>query len=363
MLINGYCQVLSTLYDPKLARYFERCLTLLARLGPRPRPRRRPTRSELTGFLRSIWLQLFSRPGPAYAKFLGRVVLTCPSQFPEAARMTIKGWHLRRFTEQTLAAHAFRTEAFDAYGRVEALAERAAVGSPREQSAVRRQAARARRRLRLLHRRLRPEFRKSLAPDRAEIETALHEMARELVGLDLVRRWTPRFRDWFSGTAWRRALQWSGYAPAELEASADTAPTVALAPLVEQGRLRRSLEQLLRELGVGLETTCDQLGLLGEAGLAMIDALGEPEARLNEYLRAIAQRVDILVVPLANGTDAFGDCVQVLATRAEKLPRLVCVGLEGGRRELRRSLVEIGIALTGDAVRAEVATERACVFI
>ena len=53
----------------------------------------------------------------------------------------------------------------------------------------------------------------------------------------------------------------------------------------------------------------------------------------------------------------------VLATRAVELPRLVCVGLEGGRRELRHRLIELGTALTGDAVRAEVACERACVLI
>jgi hypothetical protein len=262
-----------------------------------------------------------------------------------------------------LATHAFQAEALEAYARVEELAECTTATSPRVQAAVRRHAARASNRLRRLHRRLRPEFRRSLVPDWAWIETAMGELPHEAVGLDLVRRWTPRFRDWFAGAAWRRVLQWSGYAPAELEACTEKAPTVALAPIVEQGRLRRSLERLLRELGVRLETTCDQLVLLGEEGLAMIDALSEPEARLRQYLRAIAQRVDVLVVPLADGTDGVGDYVQVLGSRAAELPHLICVALEGGRRELRRSLVEIGIALTGDAVRAEVASERACVLI
>jgi hypothetical protein len=91
--------------------------------------------------------------------------------------------------------------------------------------------------------------------------------------------------------------------------------------------------------------------------------LSEPEARLRQYLRAIAQRVDVLVVPLSEGSEAVGDYVQVLATRVAELPRLVCVGLEGGRRELRNRLIELGTALTGDAVRAEVACERAWVFI
>jgi radical SAM superfamily enzyme YgiQ (UPF0313 family) len=363
VLIEGYRRVLSALYGPRLESYFARCRTLLARLGPRPRGNRRPTRAEVTGFLRSIWLQLFSRQGPAYAKFLAWVVLTHPSQFPEAAAMTIKGWHLQRFTQQMLSTHAFRAAALEAYARLEALSEGTTTTSPQVQVAVRRQVRQARRRLRRLHRRLRPEFRKMLVPDWEWIETALGELPHEVVGLDLVRRWTPRFRDCFAGAAWRRALQWSGYAPAQLEACADRALTVALAPIVEQGRLRRALERLLRELGVRLETTHDQLALLGEAGLAKIAALGEPEARLSEYLRAIAQRVDVLVVPLTEGSDAVGDYVQVLATRAAQLPRLVCVGLNGGRRELRHRLIELGTALTGDAVRAEVACERACVLI
>jgi hypothetical protein len=354
VLVEGYRRVLSKLYGPQLESYFARCQALLARLGPRPRQSRRPTRAEITGFLRSIWLQLFSRQGPAYARFLAWVVLTHPSQFPEAAAMTIKGWHLQLFTQQMLATHAFRAKALDAYARVEALAECTTATSPRVQAAVRRHAARASNRLRRLHRRLRPEFRETLVPDWAWIEMALRELPCEAVGLDLVLRWTPRVRDWFAGAAWRRALQWAGYAPAELETCAGRAPIVALAPIVEQGRLRRSLERLLRELGVQLETTCDQLVLLGEEGLANIDALVEPEARLGQYLRAIAQRVDILVVPLTEGSDAVGDYVQVLATRAAELPRLVCVGLEGGRRELRHRLIELGTALTGDAVRGPV---------
>jgi hypothetical protein len=138
---------------------------------------------------------------------------------------------------------------------------------------------------------------------------------------------------------------------------------VTLAPLVEQGRLRRTLEQLLRELGVGLETTIEQLALLGEERLARIDGLRQPATRLRRYLQAVAPRVDILIVPLADGPDTIGDHVQLLATRAAELPGLICLGLDGGRRELRRRLTALGVALTGDASHAEVASERACTFL
>ena len=70
----------------------------------------------------------------------------------------------------------FQTQAREAYDRVEALAEQAAAGSAGLQAAVRRRAAQARKRLRRLHRRLRPEVRGSLVPDRVGFETALRGM-------------------------------------------------------------------------------------------------------------------------------------------------------------------------------------------
>jgi radical SAM superfamily enzyme YgiQ (UPF0313 family) len=188
VLIDGYRRVLSMLYGPRLESYFARCRTLLERLGPRPRPRRRPTRAEIRAFLLFLWHQLFSRQGPASVSFLARVLLTRPSQFAEAARMAIKGWHFRCFTQQTLAAHAFQAEVTETSGRLEALAERAAVGSSRLQDAVRLQAKQSRRRLLQLYRRLRPEFRDHLMHDRAEIETVLRKMAirRERSTLNLM---------------------------------------------------------------------------------------------------------------------------------------------------------------------------------
>jgi hypothetical protein len=79
--------------------------------------------------------------------------------------------------------------------------------------------------------------------------------------------------------------------------------------------------------------------------------------------QALAQRIDTLVVPVAGELARLSGRVQILAAkaaaRASEVPRLVCIRLEGGRREVRTCLIELGIALTGDADRAEAASDRA----
>ncbi len=367
LLIDGYRGVLSALYGPDLRAYFARCKTLLARLGKRPRARRAPSRAELLAGFHSLRLQLFSPQGPAYAAFLAHTLLTRPSRIGEAIRMAVKGWHFQRFTAQTLASHAYREAALEEYGRVEGLLERAVAAHDRLRRTVERQVAITIRRLRRRYRRLRPEFRQGLLPDRAGIESALRELVSEVAGHELVRRWTPRFRTAFSTETWRNALEAAGYQPADRPLAGGAPPTVAMAPMVEHARLRRSLEQFFRDLGMRVVTTGEQLAHLGQEGLERIHALAEAPERVKSYLLAVAERVDTLVVPGAEGLGELGGKVQLLAAkaadRAAALPRLVCVRLEGSRREVRAGLIELGVALTGDAARAEAASERALALI
>jgi len=383
MLIDGYRRVLGTLYGPDLGTYFARCRTLLDRLGRhaphRDRPRRRPSRAELRALARSLRLQLFSRQGPAYAAFLAHTLLTRPRQLARAVRMAIKGLHFQRFTAQTLATHAYRETALEGYQRVESLLDRAVAAHDRLRRRLERQAAKVIRRVRRRDRRLRPEFRRGLLPDRAALESALRELVREVPGHELVARWTPRFKAAFSTDTWRRGLDAAGYepsdepgtdGPASIEAPAlapAEPPTVTIAPLLAEGRLRRSLEHFFRELGLGVVTTGEQLEGLGHEGLERIHALGDAPERVKTYLHAVAQGIDTLVVPVAHELGGLGDRAQLLAARAAdraaKLPRLVCVRLEGTRREIRARLIELGIALTGDAARAEIACERALALI
>jgi radical SAM superfamily enzyme YgiQ (UPF0313 family) len=367
VLIDGYRKVLATLYGPDLSAYFARCRRLLARLGQRPGRRQRPSRPELLAALHSLRLQLFSRQGPAYAAFLAHTLFTRPRWLAEAIRLAIKGWHFQRFTAQTLAAHDYREAALEGYARVEGLLSRAVAAHDRLRRTVEGQVMETTRRIRRRYRRLRPEFRQGLLPDRATMESALRELVREVSGHELIQRWIPRFKATFPTDTWRHVLEAAGYAPAGEPPAGERTPTVAMAPLVARGRLRRSLEHYLRELGVRVVTTGEQLAELGHEKLEQIHALAEAPERVKSYLQAVAQRIDTLVVPVAHELGGLGGHVQLLAAkaadRASALPHLVCIRLEGSPREVRARLVELGIALTGDAARAEAASERALALI
>jgi radical SAM superfamily enzyme YgiQ (UPF0313 family) len=367
VLVDGYRRVLATLYGPDLRAYFARCKALLARLGRRRHPRRRPSRAELLALVRSLRLQLFSRQGPAYAAFLGHTLLTRPARLPEAIRMAIKGWHFQRYTEQTLAAHAYREAALEGYERVEGLLDRAVAAHDRLRRTVEGQVAKTIRRVRRRYRRLRPEFREGLLPDREAIESALGELAREVSVHDLIRRWVPRFRTTFAADTWDRAIEAVGYRPLADAAVHQAPKTVAMAPLVAHGRLRRSLEHFCRDLGVRVVTTGEQLASLGQERLEGIHSLAEAPERVKSYLHAVAQRADTLIVPTAEELGGLGGRVQLFAAgavdRVSELPRLACIRLEGSRRELRARLIELGVALTGDPARAELASERALALI
>jgi radical SAM superfamily enzyme YgiQ (UPF0313 family) len=102
-LITGYKRVLSTLYDPTLKNYFERCWVLLQHLPPARYRVRRVGSRDVKAFLKTLWRQLPSRQGPAYARFLTRVLRHRPRMFPEAVRFAIEGYHFEKVTRQVVA--------------------------------------------------------------------------------------------------------------------------------------------------------------------------------------------------------------------------------------------------------------------
>lgn len=363
VLIDGYRRVLDTLYDRGLVSYFERCWTLLSRLGHSPRRRARVGRSEVLAFLRSLRLQVLSRQGPAYVKLLVRTLLYRPGLFDHAVRLAIKGLHFRKFTEQTLAAHDFREGALADYRQIERLAELAATAQASLLATLQRRAKAARRRVRRLHRRLRPEFRRTLLPDRAAVEAAIEACVREVGGLALLRRWAPLAQGWFAQSALREALARDGYLADTGGWRGASGPTVTLAPVVEQGRVRRSLELYLRTLGVKVVTTTEQLGQLGQETLERLQRAGTAAERLRAYLLEMGRRADAIVVPTADESeDETGPCDVLSPTRAESftaLPHILCVPLARSGRRLRDGLVELGVALTGDRPRAEHAFDHA----
>jgi transcriptional regulatory protein LevR len=65
----------------------------------------------IMGIARFMWKtakQLASTQGPAYIKFLGRVMLYRQSMFREALGLAAKGYHLRKITEQITAVDSLQ---------------------------------------------------------------------------------------------------------------------------------------------------------------------------------------------------------------------------------------------------------------
>jgi len=375
VLIGGYRRVLSRLYGRDLSAYFERCWTLLANLGPRAHTRRRIGRTEILGLLRSFRRQLLSRQAPAYLKLLGRTLWHRPQMFGEAVRFGIMGWHFQRFTEQTLAAHEYREAALESTDRVEEMVARAGNVRDRAGRALRKQAQAALRQLRRLYRRLRPEFRQSL-PEWSQVRDGIRSCVRDSTAVQTLHRAGPALRGLFEGLSWPSTLKAQGYSLAERWGAHEgqnggRLRTVSIAPLLEEGRMRRSLEVFLSELGVRVVTATEQVKHLGQEGMERIARLrgegSDATERLLDYLHTVGERIDTLVVPLSEGAGSAGEKAQILVGRASsaaaRLPHLVCLRVEGGRRKLRDALAELGLALTGDRRRVDAALERAMAWV
>ena len=365
VLTDGYRRVLAALYPSDLSSYFERCWTLISNLGPGVGGGRRQVKAdEILALLRSLRRQVFSRQAPAYLGFLLRTLLRRPRMFPQAMGLAIMGLHFEKFTRQTLAAHDFRAAARTGYDQVER--ETAAAAAPGAelleslQETLHRHANRVVRRLRRLHRRLYPEFRKGLSPDLAGAEQAIQACVREAPALEPLRRMQPHVEQWFAGPSWRGALEAHGYALAERWLAG--ARTLTLAPLLAQGRMRRALENFLGDLGVQVMTWREQVAHLGEEKLEGLLGPGDAPDRLGSYLRALGRRADTLIVPLAGELGETSETLQVRSPSAAgdaALPQVVGVACNSSRRQLRASLIELGAALTGDPGRAEIAFDRA----
>ena len=107
-LIAEYKRVVSTLYDPTLKNYFERCLTLIKNLKPVKHSGQKIGKMELMAITRSIKRQLFSKQGPAYLRFLINVIKDYPSMLDKAIRLAIHGYHFEKMTSQTVAVDNFK---------------------------------------------------------------------------------------------------------------------------------------------------------------------------------------------------------------------------------------------------------------
>lgn len=104
ILIEGYKRVLSTIYDPGLRNYFERCLTMFDNLKAAKRSAQRVGLREIRACIRSLRRQTFSRQGPAYLRFLWKVLWNYPEKSADAVRLAIYGYHFEKVTRQIVAS-------------------------------------------------------------------------------------------------------------------------------------------------------------------------------------------------------------------------------------------------------------------
>ena len=118
ILLDGYRRVLKTLYDPTQANYYERCLTMMRHTRANPflgRPTHfagRVMQNEgwstlLSQTARVLYRMLCSKKGPAFARFLVKVVRQDPRLIPDALTLAAMGQHFEKLTEQLLAVHDF----------------------------------------------------------------------------------------------------------------------------------------------------------------------------------------------------------------------------------------------------------------
>ena len=119
VLLQGYRRVLKTLYDPTQVNYYERCLTMIRHTRANPylgRPthfagrameERWTTVASMAA--RVLYRMLCSKKGPAFVKFLVRVVRQDLRLIPEAFTLAAMGFHFEKMTEQLLAVHDFTT--------------------------------------------------------------------------------------------------------------------------------------------------------------------------------------------------------------------------------------------------------------
>ena len=119
-LINGYKQILSTIYSPK--QYYERIRTFLRHYRPyRTEGISRLRFAYLWGFIRSIWVLGFKEKGRwHYWRLFFSTLLKRPRLFPISMVLSVYGIHFRR-----VASSLGKTSSFDMPGKLETAAGRA----------------------------------------------------------------------------------------------------------------------------------------------------------------------------------------------------------------------------------------------
>jgi len=103
-LINGYKNILNTIYSPK--QYYERIKTFLKEYKPKPRKRALPQLRfyHIRAFIKSMWvLGVKERGRKYYWRFFVSTLLKRPRSFPISMSLAVYGFHFRKITEKYIS--------------------------------------------------------------------------------------------------------------------------------------------------------------------------------------------------------------------------------------------------------------------
>jgi radical SAM superfamily enzyme YgiQ (UPF0313 family) len=99
-LINGYKEILNTIYSPK--NYYERIRMLLKEYKPKTKSfNLHSSRWNIQGFINCMWFMGFRESGRRYYwKLVASTLLTKPKSFPLLVSLSVYGYHFRRVVKK-----------------------------------------------------------------------------------------------------------------------------------------------------------------------------------------------------------------------------------------------------------------------
>jgi len=101
-LINGYRNILNTIYSPK--QYYERVKILLKEYRPQKRRRFKIQSHHISGFIKSMWFLGIREKGRRYYwKLLISTLLKRPRSFPFSMTLAVYGFHFRKVIEKYIS--------------------------------------------------------------------------------------------------------------------------------------------------------------------------------------------------------------------------------------------------------------------
>ena len=108
VLIDGYQRVTTTLYDPTLENYFQRCLTLFDHLKPAPHLLKPKSKTAIYAAMMTVRGRLSKEQVPTYMRFIAEVSKRYPQMLTKAIELAAQGYHYEKYTRQQVAIQNFK---------------------------------------------------------------------------------------------------------------------------------------------------------------------------------------------------------------------------------------------------------------